>query len=197
MSAPCPRAALTTFVAHAPKQLLLYDGTCFFCDGQVAFLLRQKPSKSLFFSNVQAPEGQLLVKHWRPELAALDTIFLIERKTAVSADASVSLTQSPPSSSSSCVEKIFDEHFTVTTKSSAALRCAMLSESFFMRFLAVIAYYCVPRFVRDAGYDFVAKRRFAPIMERFGGKPKAAACLVPSKALKAQFWTWPDKKASH
>ncbi|PKL94004.1 MAG: thiol-disulfide oxidoreductase [Gemmatimonadetes bacterium HGW-Gemmatimonadetes-1] len=110
--------------------ILLYDGTCGFCAASVQLVLRHDRTGTLRFASLQGPTGQAaILRH--PELAGADSVVWVEPATA-------------------------DHPERVYLRSAAALRTS--------RYLGGVWHlmrigWLVPRPLRDAIYDLVARHR--------------------------------------
>jgi predicted DCC family thiol-disulfide oxidoreductase YuxK len=135
------------------ESVLLYDGVCGLCDGVVQFTLAHDANGTLKFAPLQGAYAQeLLGRH--PELAGVDSLIVVERD------------------SDSATER-------VRVRSDAALYLAQYLGGAWSLIGAILR--VVPRFVRDGGYNFVARVRYRV----FG---KRDACRVPTAVQKARFF---------
>ncbi len=138
--------------------VVLFDGTCNFCDGAVQFVIDHERSSTLRFAALQSEAGTaLLDRSMRPEHAKK----LREGVTGDGDPDSVALI----------------ENGKVYTHSTGALRIA--------RYLRwpwswLSALWIVPRPIRDAVYRWFARHRYA----WFG---KSEQCRVPTPELRARF----------
>lgn len=131
--------------------MLLYDGTCGFCADSVQLVLRHDRRGTLRFASLQGAFGQA-VRARHPELARADTVIWFE-----------------PASSGR------DER--VLLRSDAALQvAAYLGGWFHLTRVARV----LPRPLRDAAYDLVARHRH----QLSGDGP---SCLVPGPDVRARF----------
>jgi predicted DCC family thiol-disulfide oxidoreductase YuxK len=128
---------------------LLYDGECGFCSGTVQFVLRRDPNGPLTFVRLQGPFAtELRARH--PELAGVDSVVWVEPAAG-----------GQP-------ERTF-------TKSDAALRIASyLGGAWRLASAARV----VPRGIRDAVYDVIARHR-----HRIAGR----VCFVPRPEERVRF----------
>ena len=62
---------------RTPREIVLYDGECGFCDFSVQFILAHDPAGRFSFAPLQSPMGQELLA-LRGRQANLDTIVLID-----------------------------------------------------------------------------------------------------------------------
>ena len=131
--------------------VLLYDGTCGFCADSVQLVLRHDRRRTLRFASLQGPFG-VDVRARHPELAQADTVVWVEP------------------ASSGRTERVL-------VRSDAALRVAAYLGGWFhlVRLAAIL-----PRPLRDAAYDLVARHRH----QLSGGGP---SCLVPAADARARF----------
>lgn len=131
--------------------MLLYDGNCGFCARSVQFVLRhERPSGTLRFARLEGALGATL-RSRHPELASIDSVLWYEPATA-----------SDP-------ERLL-------WRSRGALRVARYLGGIWALLASLGA--LVPRPLRDAVYDWIARHRhnLAP-----------DACLVPTPDQKARF----------
>ena len=133
--------------------LLLYDGTCGFCAESVQFVLRHdRRRQTLRFSSLQGPTAaEIRARH--PELDAVDSVIWFEPAHGTHPE-------------------------TLLTKSSAALRVLRYLGGVWRPLGALAA--IVPRAIRDAIYDLVARHRHRLIR----GGP---ACVVPTPEERNRF----------
>jgi predicted DCC family thiol-disulfide oxidoreductase YuxK len=138
--------------------VVLFDGTCNFCDGAVHFVIDHERGSSLRFAALQSEAGAaLLDRSTTPEKARQ----LREGVTGDGDPDSLALV----------------ENGRVYTHSTGALRIA--------RYLRwpwswVAAFWIVPRPIRDAVYRWFARHRY-------GWFGKTDACRVPTPAFRARF----------
>jgi predicted DCC family thiol-disulfide oxidoreductase YuxK len=133
--------------------LLLYDGTCGFCAESVQFVLRHdRRRRTLRFSSLQGPTA-LDIRARHPELDVVDSVIWFEPGDNTHPE-------------------------TLLTKSSAVLRVLRYLGGLW-RPLGVLAA-IVPRALRDAVYDLVARHRHRLIR----GAP---ACVVPTPEERNRF----------
>ena len=133
--------------------LLLDDGTCGFCAESVQFVLRHdRRRRTLRFSSLQGPTA-LDIRARHPELDVVDSVIWFEPGDGAHP------------------EKLL-------TKSSAVLRVLRYLGGIW-RPLGVIAA-VVPRALRDAVYDLVARHRHRLIR----GAP---ACVIPTADERSRF----------
>ena len=131
--------------------VLLYDGTCGFCAESVQLVLRHDRRGTLRFAPLQGAVGAALLRG-HPELDGVDSMVWAE--------------PGPPGSPGR-----------VLTRSDAALRIARYLGGWWR--LAAAAR-LVPRPLRNAGYDLIARHRHRLL----AGGP---ACLVPAPEVRARF----------
>jgi predicted DCC family thiol-disulfide oxidoreductase YuxK len=133
------------------RHLVLYDGVCGLCDRFVRFLIRIDRGDRLRFAALQGAIGRAVVAENGRTAQALSTVLVIADYGTPEAR---------------LLERSEAALFAIASvggpwRSAAALRL-------------------VPRFLRDAIYDFVARTRYR-IFGRFD------ACPLPSKATRAKF----------
>lgn len=134
------------------RAVLLYDGTCGFCAKSVQFVLQhERDVHTLQFATLAGAVGEAMRRE-RPELATVDSVVLYDPDAAGSAR--------------------------VRVRSDAALAVlAYLGGPW--RVLGALGR-LVPRPVRDAVYDFIARHRY-----RIAGR--ADACLLPTPEQRVRF----------
>jgi predicted DCC family thiol-disulfide oxidoreductase YuxK len=131
--------------------LVLYDGVCGLCDHFVQFLLRIDGHDRLRFAALQGPIGTKILAEAGRAATALSTVIVVaDHGTAA--------------------ERLLD-------RSDAAL-FAIASAGGLYR--AARALRIIPRFIRDAAYDLIARWRYR-IFGRFD------ACPIPGPATRAKF----------
>jgi predicted DCC family thiol-disulfide oxidoreductase YuxK len=131
--------------------LVLYDGVCGLCDHFVQFLLRIDGHDRLRFAALQGPIGTKILAEAGRAATALSTVIVVaDHGTAA--------------------ERLLD-------RSDAAL-FAIASAGGVYR--AARALRIIPRFIRDAAYDLIARWRYR-IFGRFD------ACPIPGPATRAKF----------
>lgn len=131
--------------------LVLYDGVCGLCDRFVQFLLSVDRHDRLRFAALQGPIGTEILKRAGRTAAALGTVLVV-------ADY-----QTPS-------QRLLD-------RSDAGL-FALASTGGAYRMAGVLR--VVPRFLRDAAYNLIARWRYR-IFGRFD------ACPIPTPATRAKF----------
>jgi predicted DCC family thiol-disulfide oxidoreductase YuxK len=133
--------------------LLLYDGTCGFCAANVQFVLRHdKRRRTLRFSSLQGPTAtELRSRH--PELDVVDSVIWFEPGNAAHPE-------------------------TLLIKSAAVLRVLRYLGGAW-RPLGVLAA-IIPRALRDAVYDLVARHRHLLIRG-------ATVCVIPTPEERGRF----------
>ena len=134
----------------ASDPILLYDGECGFCAANVQFILRHDPGGRLRFAPLQGAFATA-VRARHPELQGVDSMVWVD----------------PASGGDS--ERVF-------ARSAAALRAARYLGGFWRLALAAAL---IPRTIRDAAYDFIARHRH----QLAGGE----TCLVPAPDVRARF----------
>ena len=133
------------------SHLVLYDGVCGLCDRFVQFLLRIDGHDRLRFAALQGPIGTKILNEAGRAATALSTVVVV-------ADHGTE------------AQRLLD-------RSDAAL-FAIASAGGLYR--AAGALRVVPRFIRDAAYDLIARWRYR-IFGRFD------ACPIPEPATRAKF----------
>jgi predicted DCC family thiol-disulfide oxidoreductase YuxK len=137
--------------AAGDHPVLLYDGTCGFCAESVQLVLRHDRAGTLRFAALQGAMGAA-VRRRHPGLERVDSVVWLEPDGP-------------------------DGPGRVLTRSDAALRIARYLGGWWH--LARVGR-LVPRPLRDAAYDLVARHRHRLL----AGGP---ACLVPGPEVRARF----------
>lgn len=138
----------------SPRFVLIYDGVCRLCDGVVRFVLtRDKGGAQFRFCSLQSRVAEpLLAEAGITQADALQSFVLLD-------------SQGPRR---------------VLRRSDAALAIA----SALPQPWATLGFlgFCVPRFLRDAIYEFVAARRYSIF-----GKADDGECLAPTRNVLSRF----------
>jgi predicted DCC family thiol-disulfide oxidoreductase YuxK len=136
-------------MTEVPGPVLLYDGSCGFCAGSVRFVLRHDRGGTLRFAALQSPFGRRVVAG-HPQLRDVDSMVWLDQSDGKN-----------------------QPH--VRVRSDAALRVLEYLGGWWTigRILRL-----VPRPVRDAGYDLVARHRH---------RLSQAECVLPSAAERRRF----------
>lgn len=129
--------------------VMLYDGRCGLCAGSVQMILRHDRRGTLRFAALQSAHGAAVAQR-HPELNDVDSMVWVE----------------PPDGGRP--ERVY-------VRSAAALRAARYLGGIWR--VALVAA-VVPRAIRDAAYDFIARHRHQLASE---------ACLVPTPDVRARF----------
>jgi predicted DCC family thiol-disulfide oxidoreductase YuxK len=139
-------------VIDASGPVLLYDGSCGFCAASVRFVLRHDRHGTLRFAALQSPFGQRVLQQ-HPQLRTVDSVVWLDQ-SGEAATAPVS-------------------HANV--RSDAALRLLEYLGCWWTvgRMIRI-----VPRPIRDAAYDLIARHRH---------QLSRADCLVPTAAERRRF----------
>ena len=145
------RSTADASATAATGPVLLYDGTCGFCARSVQFVLRhERPGGTLRFARLEGSLGtELRSRH--PELAAIDSVLWYEPATASSPER-------------------------LLWRSRGALRVARYLGGAWALLSSLGT--LVPRPIRDAVYDWIARHRHALA---------ADACLVPTPDQRRRF----------
>ncbi len=113
-----------------PAPLLLYDGTCGFCAGSVAFMLRHERQHTLRFATLEGPVGSD-IRRRHPHLESIDSMVWVDPPAEGHAEA-------------------------VLVRSAAALRAARyLGGPWRVLALGTL----LPTGIRDRMYDWIARHR--------------------------------------
>lgn len=111
--------------------VLLYDGTCGFCNASVQFIIARDRRKTMKFAPLQSDVGQQVIGR-HPELEGVDSVVYVNAVGDASQE-------------------------TVAVRSDAALAvCRYLGAPWSWAGVARI----VPARLRDAGYDLFARHRY-------------------------------------
>lgn len=157
------RHASTTIIAMSPsrmtspetptpvRRIVLYDGLCGMCDAVVQFLLRHDSKRVFLFAAQQGQTAHKLLQRHGVDPAAAQTIFLIENYDSPQEE--------------------------VLSKSDAALSIARALGGLWT--LALVAR-LLPRSIRDACYDWIARNRY-----KFFGR--RTACRIPDAEVQHRF----------
>jgi predicted DCC family thiol-disulfide oxidoreductase YuxK len=111
--------------------ILLYDGSCAFCDGAIQFVLRHDRRGRMCFAPLDGEVAHdVAARH--PELSAIDSLVLVEHDTLTGRER-------------------------ISIRSEAALRVATYLGGLWH---SAILLRVVPRGMRDWAYDSFARRRY-------------------------------------
>jgi predicted DCC family thiol-disulfide oxidoreductase YuxK len=135
----------------SPGPVLLYDGACGFCGATVRLVLRHDRRGTLRFAALGGVYGERVAGR-HPELAGVDSVVWVD----------------PPGEGEP--ERVF-------VRSAAVLRVAGYLGG---PWRVLLAAWAVPRPLRDAAYDLVARHR-----HRLPGAGEA--CVVPTPDQRARF----------
>ena len=130
--------------------ILLYDGLCGFCDRIVQFVLARDKRGAIKFATLQGSFARSVVAR-HPELKEIDSLILVEEPNTKN-------------------ERVF-------VKSDGAFRVA---HHLGAPWNLAGVYRIIPRFLRDAYYDFIAKNRNYLFARR-------TACRIPSPEQRDRF----------
>ena len=131
--------------------MLLYDGTCGFCAESVQLVLRHDRRRTLRFASLQGTFGSAIRERY-PALNGVDSVVWVEPGTG-------------------------GHDGRVLVRSDAALRVARYLGGWWH--LARVAR-LLPRPIRDAGYDLIARHRHRLL----GDGPH---CLIPAPDVRHRF----------
>jgi predicted DCC family thiol-disulfide oxidoreductase YuxK len=133
------------------RSLVLYDGMCGLCNRVVGFLVKRDRQDRLRFTALQSGPGrEILARHDRSD-GDLETVLFVQNWGEPSEE--------------------------LLTRSDAAISATRALGGIWR---LAIAFCVVPRIVRDAVYNFIARRRY----RLFG---KFATCPAPDAAVKNKF----------
>lgn len=142
----------------ADAGVILFDGTCNFCDGAVHFIIDHERGSGLKFAALQSEPG---------------TALLGESTTAEHAK----LLRDGATGNGDPDSIVLLKNGELYTHSAAALRIASHLR---WPYSWLGAFVVVPRFIRDGVYRWIARNRY----KWFG---KTEACRVPTKEFRARF----------
>lgn len=137
--------------ASPPAPILLYDGTCGFCAWSVQLVLRHDRRQTLRFASLQGDYGTA-VRSRHAELAGVDSIVWVEPDGDGGTES-------------------------VAVRSEAALRVTRYLGGWWTLGLAGRI---IPRPVRDALYDVIARNRHKLV-------GAGASCLLPGPDVRQRF----------
>ena len=139
------------------RALLLFDGTCGFCARSVQFVLRREHRRrTLRFASLDSSIGREVRARY-PELEGVDSVIWVEAGSN-------------------------EQDYRLFVRSEAVFRVLKYLGGVWTALAVVGA--VVPRFLRDAVYDFVARHRHKIIPR------EAESCLLPSPEQRARFVDW-------
>jgi len=140
-----------------PRYIVIYDGVCRLCDGVVKFILtRDHNGENFRFCALQSSAAiPLLSRHSITKEDALKSFILLDLEA--------------------------DEGKQVLRRSNAALAIASALPQPW-KSIGVMGY-CIPNFIRDRLYNFIAENRYI----LFGKKNEEDECLMPTKKVLARF----------
>jgi predicted DCC family thiol-disulfide oxidoreductase YuxK len=64
------------------KTILLFDGYCNLCHSSVQFVLKHEKNNDLYFTSLQSPIGEEILKHYSINPNEIDSLVLIEKNKA-------------------------------------------------------------------------------------------------------------------
>ena len=137
--------------ATSPAPVLLYDGTCGFCAWSVQLVLRHDRRQTLRFASLQGDYGTAVCSR-HAELAGVDSIVWVEPAEQGGTEL-------------------------VAVRSEAALRVARYLGGWWR--LGLVSW-VIPRPIRDALYDLIARHRHKLI-------GAGASCLLPAPDVRQRF----------
>lgn len=130
---------------HGGDAIVLFDGTCGFCDRTVRWLIAHDRAGRLRFAPLQSPVGQKYLAQFGLPLDYLESLVLVEPNRA-------------------------------STNSTGTFRILSYLPYPWKLFTTLLI---VPRFLRDIGYRFIAKRRHSIA--------RNDACPIPTEEQRARF----------
>lgn len=131
--------------------VLLYDGVCAVCNKTVQTILKHDRHGTMRFAALQSDYGESALER-HPDLKGIDSVILLEPSNANGS------------------ERAYD-------RSEAALKVASYLGGMWRLFLVA---YILPRPLRDALYDFVARNRYKIL-------GKHDSCMLPPPDARARF----------
>jgi len=167
-----------------PDRLVLFDGVCNLCNASVDFLIRRDRQRRLRYASLQSEVGERVLREMgagegrssaAPVAPAAAPVAPAAAPVAPAA-APVAPAAAPVAARFSSV--LFVEEGRIHTRSTAALRLS-LHLGLGWRLLARVGL-VVPRPLRDAAYDLVARNRY-----RWWGRRES--CRVPTPEERALF----------
>ncbi|MGM0613777.1 MAG: thiol-disulfide oxidoreductase DCC family protein [Bacteroidota bacterium] len=66
-------------MTQLPDHIVIFDGVCNFCNASVNFLLKQNKKRDLYFSDLQSPTIQELLKNAPEDIRSSDSIIFYSR----------------------------------------------------------------------------------------------------------------------
>jgi predicted DCC family thiol-disulfide oxidoreductase YuxK len=157
-----------------PPYIILFDGVCNLCCASVQFVLKRDSKKIFRFGSLQSIAGQQLLEQYGLQSYGLHDPVLKDHDLQ-SHGWQNSWQNGLPNNGSSSM--ILLERQKVFTKSSAALTIAKYLD---WPWPLLYGFIVVPRFLRDAVYDFIGKRRY----QWFG---KRHTCWIAPDSHKNRF----------
>jgi predicted DCC family thiol-disulfide oxidoreductase YuxK len=133
------------------RHLVLYDGVCGFCNRMNQFVLARDSRAVFDFASLQSASGRRILERFGRNAADLDTFYVVENYQSAT-----------PS---------------LLSKSSAAL-FVLKAIGGAWRWLAATG--ALPAALLNAGYDFVARRRY----RLFG---RSETCMLPAPEHRQRF----------
>lgn len=175
--------ALRRLAAKLPRNLVIFDGVCYYCNHNVQFALKNNfqwdkdSANILHFSPQQSTDAQYVASHFQNLLRGHDTIILLERRPNKKKNkVKAWINESSKYGAGS------DDDIHVYIKSRAVFRIGMKLDHPVYRWASTFAYYCLPKFITDYFYDSKAEKRYLT----YG---KSNGCIVPTEEMKARLWT--------
>jgi predicted DCC family thiol-disulfide oxidoreductase YuxK len=152
--------------------ILLYDGVCGLCNRLVQFILRRDRAGIFRFAALQSPLAATILARHGVDSADLDTVYVVlnydpapnDRKHSTPMN-EAEFTRSQPSES-------------LLTRSYAII-CVLCQLGGLWAFAAAVMR-LIPRFLRDWGYDLVARTRYR-IFGRYD------TCPLPTPETRSRF----------
>jgi len=151
--------------------IILFDGMCNLCSASVQFVLK-RDSKELFqFCSLQSDTGKQLLEQYGLQNYGLTSQGLQNQRLQNQS------TQNNELQNKDSASMILLEQQKALTKSSAALTVA---KNLDWPWPLLYGFIIVPKFLRDAVYDFIGNRRY-----RLFGKKES--CWIPRQTVQHRF----------
>jgi predicted DCC family thiol-disulfide oxidoreductase YuxK len=152
-----------------PRNVVVFDGECLYCQNQVRYMVRQNFNHDdeghkhrLSFTTLRAPEGQLVMRHFHSFLKGVDSVIVIEKIPSRSAELKSRGSMSHLANGLGCDKPPEEDDFDVrvSIKWEAVYRASQHLDQPERKFFMRCAWLLVPHFVGDFFYDRKARKRF-------------------------------------
>jgi predicted DCC family thiol-disulfide oxidoreductase YuxK len=74
---------------EAMKNIILFDGTCNFCNKSVQFIIKRDPKGYFLFASLQGETGRALLKQFKIEAGIDSIVFIDGNKAYIKSDAAL------------------------------------------------------------------------------------------------------------